>query len=246
MAKLDFLFCAVVWETTASVRIMHELAEQAEQAISRAVSQSLEPGAVKISEYDDVITDGNGRDHFITRDCYIYGPCADLYEEDVLQEYNYLISQLTRRSAFLTIFGLFEYHMKRCLELMISLSGYSGKLSEGVIENAHNVLKKNISNREIQDVNHLIKLRNILAHENGTAIDYHSVKNKAGKKTCSENKLINAISRLVRENSGVSVNDFNGVLMDDRFLTYAVNDIDRYVKSMEQAIQAYWDRKTKS
>lgn len=246
MAKLDFLFCAVVWEATASVGIMHELADQAEQSISRAVSQSLEPGAVKISEYDDVITDENGRDYFITRDCYVYGPCADLYEEDVLQEYNYLISQLTRRSAFLTIFGLFEYHMKQCLELMLSLTNYSGKLNNGVIENTHTVLKKGIAGKGVQDVNHLIKLRNILAHENGAAVDYHLIKNKTCKKTGPENKLINAITRLARENSGVSVNDFNGVLMDDTFLTYAVNDINRYVKEMEQAIQAYWKIKTET
>lgn len=241
MAKFDFLFCAVVWEATASVSIMNELAEQSEQGISRAVSQSLEPGVVKISEYDDVITDEYGRDHFITRDCYIYGPCAAHCEEDVLQEYNYLISQLTRRSAFLTIFGLFEYHMKQCLELMVSISNYSGKLNDGVIENAHNVLKKGISCKEIQDMNHLIKLRNILAHENGTAVNYHSIKNKSSKKTGPENKLLNAISRLTRENSGVTVNIYNGVLMDDRFLAYAVNDINRYVKAMEQAIQSYWD-----
>lgn len=246
MAKLDFLFCVGLWEATASVKIMKELAEQAELAISRAVSQSLRPGAVQVSEYDDVVTDDFGRDYSIISECYVYGPCVDINENEVLLEYKHLISQLTRRSAFLTIFGLFEYHMKQCLELMVSLTNYGGKLNNGVIENTHTVLKKGISGKGIQDVNHLIKLRNILAHENGAAVDYHSIKYKTCKKSGPENKLINAITRLARENSGVSVNDFNGVLMDDTFLTYAVNDINRYVKSMEQAIQAYWKIKTET
>ncbi|WP_217997445.1 MULTISPECIES: hypothetical protein, partial [Pseudomonas] len=58
-------------------------------------------------------------------------------------EYKSLISDLTRRSAYLTIFGLFEHRISGCLDLMTSLSGYTSELKcKGPIEKAHTILTK--------------------------------------------------------------------------------------------------------
>lgn len=43
----------------------------------------------------------------------------------------------------------------------------------------------------------------------------------------------------LRKTKGVSVNIFDGVLMDEVFLEYAVGDFQRYVGEMQAAVQSY-------
>jgi len=50
------------------------------------------------------------------------GSCTG-YDDEVFLEYKELITQLTRRSTYLTIFGIFEHRIIGCLKLMEKLTG---------------------------------------------------------------------------------------------------------------------------
>lgn len=142
------------------------------------------------------------------------------------------------------MFGLFEHRMSQCLNLMVELSGYADPIKGGAIEKTHFMLTKVIGGKEIIDIDHLTVIRNIMAHSDGIAVGYHAYLGKNGRKTDSEKRLLQTICRAQKEMSGLSVNDFDGVLMDDTFLMYAVSEMKRYIGSLEIAVQAY--HKTKN
>ncbi|EPC6178207.1 MULTISPECIES: hypothetical protein [Serratia] len=241
MAMLGFLFSCQLWEATSSIPVMKMLAEQAENNVERAVTEACKPGAIIEGVYDDYNEDEYGEPYYIERTYYSCGSCLGTDHDEVKLEYIHLISQLTRRSAFLTIFGLFEHHMNECLKLMLNLSGYTGKLKGGAIEKTHTMLTKVIGEKGIVDVDHLTIIRNIMAHSDGIASGYHESLVRKSKKTEAENRLLQAIRRV--EIAGISVNDFDGVLMDDTFLMYAIGEIKRYVESLEAAVQTYHKKK---
>lgn len=236
MAKLNYLFSVPLWEATASVSVMKMLAEQAETNIERAVTEACMPGAVTEGVFEDYNEDEYGEPYTIERTYYYCGSCVGSSHDEVKFEYIHLITQLTRRSAFLTLFGLFEHRMSECLKLMIDLSGHTEKLKHGTIEKTHTMLAKVIGGKGIIDVDHLTVIRNIMAHNDGVAADYNKLVNKESKKTDAEKRLLNAICRA---NSHISVNIFGGVLMKDTFLMYAVGEIERYVDSLQETVQAY-------
>ncbi|WP_186350158.1 hypothetical protein [Pseudomonas lundensis] len=74
-----------------------------------------------------------------------------------------------------------------------------------------------------------------MAHSDGTAKGYREINTRIGKKSPSEKRVLSAI----RKTEGVSVNFIDDVLMDERFLEYAVGDFKRYVGEMEAAVQRY-------
>jgi len=215
---------------------MKMLAEQAEKNVSLAVKEADEPGAVTEGEYEDEAYDQYGESYPCQRTYYSCGSSVGYDYDEVKSEYKFLVTQLTRRSAYLTIFGLFEHRMSKCLEFMIDLTKYEGEIkSKGVIEKAHTILKKAIGGKGIADVDHLTMIRNIMIHNDGVATDYKKILTRKGKKTPAEKRLMGAIRRA----EGVSVNDFDGVLMDSKFLMYAVNEFNRYIKSLELSVQTY-------
>ncbi|GLO05274.1 hypothetical protein PPUJ13061_51760 [Pseudomonas putida] len=236
MANLGFAFSIKLYELTSSISIMKMLAEQAEQNVVLAVNAADEPGAVKEGEFDAEAYDENGESYPCTQIYYSCGSSVGYDYDDVKLEYKSLISSLTRRSAFLTMFGLFEHRINGCLEEMISLSRFSGDLKcKGPIEKSHVILKKGFEARHIVDIDHLTIIRNIMIHNDGLATDYHKTACKTEKKTEFEKRLLKAVKRT----DGVDVNPFNGLIVDGRFLTYAVNEFNRYATELEEAIQSY-------
>lgn len=248
MTKLDFLIGFQLWEASSSISVMKMLAGQAEKNVVQAISEANLPGAVKHGTYDDEILDEYGEVRLIVQDYYVCGSCVGNDYDEVKSEYIHLISQLTRRSAFLTIFGLFEHRMIECMKFMISLSGYTDDSKRmnrrEKLEDCHTILKDVIGGKSIADVDHLIILRNIMAHNDGYASNHNEIAHRKDKKTDGEKRQLRAIHRAESENSGISVNDFNGVLMDGTFLMYTVGEINRYVESLEAAVQAYHKAKT--
>lgn len=236
MAILDFLFSIRLCEATSLVPVIRMLAEQAETNVAHAVKEACKPGAVEEREYEDYNENEYGEVVHIKQTYYSCGSCVSSDYNEVKSKYIHLITQLTRRSTFLTIFGLFEHRMGNCLELMTDLSGHTKKLHGGTVEKTHTMLTDIIGGKEIMDVDHLTIIRNIMAHNDGVATNYNKIASKTSKKTEAEKRQLYAINRA---NSGISVNLFNGVLMNDKFLMYAVGEIERYVKSLEAAVQAY-------
>ncbi|WP_338628394.1 hypothetical protein [Yersinia intermedia] len=231
-----FLFSFQLWEATSSISVMKMLAEQTEKNVTLAVKEADEPGAITKGEYEDEAEDQFGEYFSFQRIYYTCGSCIGDDREEVRSEYIRLITQLTRRSAFLTIFGLFEHRISECLQFMINLSDYKEGISgKGVIEKTHTILKKVFEGKLILDVDHLTVIRNIMIHNDGVAKNYNKLLNLKSKKTHAEKRLLNA----VRRTEGITINDFDGVLMNSNFLMYAVGEFERYVKSLETVVKTY-------
>lgn len=231
-----FLFSFQLWEATSSIAVMKMLADQAEKNVTFAVKEANEPEAVTKGEYEDEAYDQYGESFSFQRTYYTCGSCIGDDHEEVVSEYTRLITQLTRRSAFLTVFGLFEHRMSECLQFMINLSGYKEEVDgKGVIEKIHTIIKKVFEGKGIDDVDHLTVIRNTMIHNDGIAKDYNEVLNKKSKKTDAEKRILNAMRRA----KGIKVNDSDRVLMGSDFLMYAVGEFERYVKSLEMLVQTY-------
>lgn len=230
MAVLDFMFSVKLFELTSSISIMTMLAEQAEKNVQLAVNAADESDAVKEGHFEEEAYDENGESYSRTRTYYSCGACVGYDDDEVKLEYKTLIADLTRRSAYLTMFGLFEHRINGCLDLMIGLTNFGDELKcKGPIEKAHTILKKGFDARDINDIDHLTMIRNIMTHT-----DYHKVFCKNEKKTEFEKRLVKAIERT----EGVEVNPFNDIIVDERFLRYAVAEFNRYATGLEQTIQS--------
>ncbi|MFK3973538.1 hypothetical protein ACI2KS_22735 [Pseudomonas sp. NPDC087358] len=235
MADLGFLFSVALFELTSSISTMKMLAQQAENNVQFAMKAANEPGAILTGEFEEEVQDESGVTYLRTRTYYSCGSCVG-YDEEVREEYKMLIAALTRRSAFLTMFGLFEHRISGCLDLMISLTNFGGDLEyKGPIEKTDTILKKGFNARDIDDVDHLTIIRNIMAHNDGMATKYHEIRCKEGKKTTFEKRLIKAIERT----QGIEVNIFNGIIVDEQFLTYVVSEFSRYANALEHTIQKH-------
>lgn len=237
MAKL--FFSLKLWGATSSIPVMKMLAEQAEANISRALSDADKPEAIKSEEFTEEQEYEDGRIRISQRTYYSCGSCVGHEQDEVRAEYKHLIAQLTRRSTFLTIFGLFEHSMVNCLELMDALSSKTTVKEHKTVEDCHKRLKSDFSFINIKDVDHLAVIINIMAHCNGIADNYKILSCKQTKKTAAEKRLLRAIPRAISENAGISITIFNSVLMDDRFLLYAIGEFERYANELVTAVHSY-------
>ena len=234
-----FFFSVKLWEAISSIPVMKMLAEQAEENISRALLDADKPEAIESVEFWDERHHADGEVETVKRTYYSCGSCVGEDQNEVRFTYKHLIAQLTRRSAFLTIFGLFEHRMAGCLDLMDNLLSETTDKKHKTIEDCHKRLKRNFGGESIKDVDHLAVIRNIMAHSDGVANDYKILSCKQTKKNDSEKRLLRAIPRAVAENAGISITIYNNVLMDERFLMYTVGEFERYVDELNTAVRSY-------
>lgn len=233
---LPFILSFQIWGATSSISVMKMLAEETEKNVCLAAKEANEPSAVTKGEYEDEAYDQNGEIFSFQRIYYTCGSCIGDSREEVISEYINLMTQLTRRSAFLTVYGLFEHRIGECLLFMVKLSDHKDEISgKGVIEKTHSIIKEVFNGKGIDDIDHLTVIRNIMIHNDGLAENYNKIKNKKSKRTDAEKRLLKAIYRA----EGIKVNVFDGVLMDSNFLVYAVGEFERYVKSLEVLVQTY-------
>lgn len=154
---------------------MKMLAEQAEKNVLLAVKEADEPGAVTEEEFEDEVCDQYGESYPYTKKYYSCGSSVGYDLDEVKLEHKFLIAQLTRRSAYLTMFGLFEHRISNCLAYMVELTNFEKEKikSMGAIEGAHEVLTKAIGAKGVSNVEHLKVIRNIMTHNDGVARDYN-------------------------------------------------------------------------
>lgn len=234
MTILDSMFNVKLFELTSCVSVMKMLAEQAEKNVQLALSAADESDALKEDFFEEEAYDENGESFSCTRIFYSCGSCVGYDEYEVKLEYKSLIADLTRRSAYLTMYGLFEHRISGCLDLMIWLTSFSDELKcKGPIEKAQVIIEKGFHAKGIDDIDHLTIIRNIMTHNDGMATDYHKTLSKKEKKTAFEKRLVKAILRT----EGVQVNPFNSIVVDDQFLRYAVAEFNRYAIALEQTVQ---------
>ncbi|MGY2397734.1 hypothetical protein [Pseudomonas sp. SDO5271_S396] len=235
MSNLNLAFSFNIFTLAQSILVMKMLAEQTEKNVLLALKEADEPGAVTEKEFEDEGYDQYGESRPFTNKYYSCGSSFGYDADEVKFEHKFLITQLTRRSAYLTIFGLFEHHIGNCLKFMIDLTKNEEELkSKGTIEKFHYILKQSVGAKDIADVDHLTVVRNIMTHSDGTAKDYNEIRSRKYKKP-SEKRLLRAIDRV----EGVRINQFDGLVMDESFLIYAISEFNRYATSLDTAIQNY-------
>jgi hypothetical protein len=218
---------------------MRMLADQAETNVARAVHDADLPGAVTEYEIEQDATDEEGRWHVFFVPYYSCGSCSGYTADEVVGQYKDLISQLTRRSAFLTIFGLFEHRIAGCLDVMDRITGQPEVTKFQTVEHCHRRLKERLGDTGIIDVEHLAVIRNIMAHGDGVAVNYHELVKPNVKRTDYEKRLVKGVERAVNYNTGITINARNVLSMDAHFLDYAVGEFARYVTGVDAAIRRY-------
>ncbi|MFS7250313.1 hypothetical protein AB6869_14730 [Rahnella rivi] len=231
MAKLARMMRFMVNDAIISVNVMKILAEEIEGMINGAVEKIRKPGEVVYREIDIQIDE----DICITEDIYSYKGIFSRHEEETIDEYIYKISQLGRRSAFLTIYGIFEYHLEECCKEIIDISklplGYND-LKGGTLEKINLVLSKVIfaepsPNKAI--IEHLKSIRNTMAHNNG----------KLRPSDGAQRKALRAMQDI---NNGLSLNEYNDINLGVDFLNFAINEFEIYYREIDNALNLYTSR----
>lgn len=241
MAKLNFLFSTFFWGASSSIPVMKMLAQQAEDNITRAVSEEVISKISDSGEFEDDAYDEFGHcTGTRIRDWYSCGSCIG-HDLEVISEYKHLITQLTRRSAYLTMFGIFEHRIIECLQLMAELTGTAIEKKPS-IEICHDLLTKEIGGAGITDVDHLTVIRNIMAHSDGIAEDYHGFSASNTKLKHSQKRLVRELRRAQKANCGISITMFNNVIMDENFLGYAISEFEQYIAKLETAVRTYHNK----
>ena len=240
MAKLPFFFSTALWSATSSLPVMRMLAEQAEDNIIRAVSEEVITRISSFGSYDEDLYDESGdcvgsQSH----DVFSCGPCYSYHDDEATEEYKHLIAQLTRRSAYLTIFGIFEHRMMECQKLMAKLTGTENeKLS---IENCHDLLNK-IGVSGIADVNHFVAIRNVMAHSDGVAENYHSLVQSQQFPDKATRRRVNNVARALNSDCGISISMSNNLIMDRCFLEKAIGEFELYIGKLENVVRAFHEQ----
>ncbi|KAA6093785.1 MULTISPECIES: hypothetical protein [unclassified Pantoea] len=236
MAKLRKPFFLALAMTGVSVRRdMMLLVEQTESVIAHTLSEIVGDSNVIVEQVSDCAEDGSE----IMVDLYSYKGLSGYDECDVKEDYGLLIEQLSRRSTFLTLFGLFEYHLEACGRLMAGMSGYSPPFDEmknGTVEKTHRLLKHILADEKkskSSNIEHLLIIRNLLAHNNGMILN--------DRRKC----LVRALRRIENDKGGVSSNTLS-IQLNAPFLPYVVSEFRRYHEQMESAIHSFYLKKSPS
>lgn len=242
LAKLYPIFSTDVYALLSSISVMKMLVEQAENNILTALKEADYPGAVKESDFQDTEYDHEGKPYTLKKTIYSLGSCIGYDYDEVKLEFKMTITQLIRRSAFLTIFGIFEHRVKNCLDFIDNLEGKKESNIKNPLERAHFFLKEEMGAKQVEDVDHLTIIRNIMIHNDSQAHNYHYLIAKKERKSTFERRLISSIERTKK----VRVTRLNTVIMDEDFLGYAVSEFNRYAKQIDTAIQTHIQKITKN
>ncbi|HGV9228254.1 TPA: hypothetical protein ACNOJ7_003630, partial [Citrobacter amalonaticus] len=239
MAKISFQL-APVWDAVMSVYDINMLVKHTESSIIAAINDVKKTGAVSCH----VVEGDYDEEHSYYHETYYYLSTSGDSEQEVIDKYSHLISQMYRRSAFMNIFGLFEYRMNRCRELMIDISkkSESKKISEqGILQKTHWMLSKVINNnvdRAVNDVDYLRVIRNYITHNNGHLPDFHKTLKKQSRKTKKEKLMLKSVKKAT-EAGVLQVNQFNDIILNENFLPFVVNEFGRYSNEIKESIIDY-------
>ena len=241
MAATKFFFSLQLWGATSSIPVMKMLADQAEGNIARVVSDAF----ISETSSSGTFEEDNFSQHGVflgshKRTWYSYGSCVGYDQDEVASQYRHLIAQLTRRSAFLTMFSIFEYNIIECLKLMTELTN-TEYFSRPSLERCHTLLTSHIGGGSIKNVDHLIVIRNIMAHNNGVAENYKELLNCRKKTSDSQKRLVRELLRILESDCGITITNLNELNMDSRFLDYVISEFHRYTFELRTAVYAYWE-----
>ncbi|HHD7441788.1 TPA: hypothetical protein ACOVFI_000807 [Citrobacter braakii] len=232
MSKIKPFLLTPIWDAVMSTGEMQTLAEHAESFITQAISGVNMPNAIEMEEvhieYDD--------EYSVSHEYYSYRGVSGDSEHEVKHGYAALISQALRRSTLITIYSLFEHHMKKCKKLATQAPGYTKpKEDDGL-----NALKQiqiihNIPAYDITKIDDLRLIRNLMTHNDGM-IDSYS----------DDSQKKHAIaSRRLRDEGVLHITSLEGrVVLNEMFLNYAVNTIKQYFYEIKIALDLHYKTHT--
>ena len=234
----SFRLMILLSELRSALRIMEELAEQAENNIADLIEKAELPGALEISEYEDEVEDEDGQVYCTKTEVYSYGPCSSVFEDEVVLEYKHLISNLNRRSVFLTIYGLFEHHINKLIPDLISISGYAAADRDAILKKINDAFLFRGFEFLQGDIYHLSGLRNSLANNNGEFAHVVSELQKGMVLERKQQRSWDSVNYLLSKDSGVTLNCFNEVSLSEGFLKYTINEINLYFEQMDKGFNS--------
>ncbi|MFM1510039.1 hypothetical protein WFP10_20020, partial [Yersinia enterocolitica] len=102
-------------------------------------------------------------------------------------------------------------------------------------------------NHNAPDLKHLSVIRNFFAHNDGKYYEYKDVKNKPDtERDKKERRTLLAFEQATAEFSGISLNDFNSITMDESFLPEAIDVLEAFARTLSDAITHYGNHKLKT
>lgn len=230
------------WDARMSVGEMRTLAEHTESSICTLLGEINQKDAIQyehqLIEYDE--------ENISSYNFFYYDGISGDSESEVKIKYEHLISQLYRRSAFLTIFGTFEYHLDKCLKRMLDISRSSemkSNINKGIPFRAHIILTTVIAagaSTVIENINHLRVIRNFIAHNNGFINGYSDLLN-SDIRTEKEGGVVLSIGKGI-EAQVLNMDCFDEIFLNDSFLSYTVTELNRYIQQMSDAVEDYHQR----
>lgn len=228
MAELGNIMRFMVHDAIISITMMKILADEIEGMIKVGVDKIRKPGEVRYTEISIPIDE----DITITEDVYSYKGIFSRDKEETINEYIYKVTQLGRRSAFLTIYGMFEYHLEECCKEIITISKFPleyNDLKGGSLEKTNLVLSKIILAKPISNnakIEHLKSIRNTMAHNNA----------KVRPSDGAQKKALRAMEKI---HCGLSVNEHGDINLDIKFLNHAISEFEIYYQEIDNALIVY-------
>lgn len=218
--------------------IMEDLAEQADKNISELVRKAELPGAIEITKWEDVEEDEYGKAHHVPCLYYSYGPCSSSSSaEEVILEYKNLISNIYRRTAFLSIYSFFEHILNRLYEELVDITGYKSTGRLGVFDKincALNLKKIYINQFHVKELSFI---RNSLAHNDGDLKKVVRAIERSEKPSHQELASYEAVKSLSSKCMGVSLSTTHRIYLKDNFLECSIKEISCYFKELKLAFE---------
>jgi hypothetical protein len=150
----------------------------------------------------------------------------DVFLEDIFTSY---FPSIQRRSAFLTVFGFYEYEIEKFCSHFASKNQTNITLSDiknNGLERSHIFIKKIIGVNDtaaFSELKKIIKLRNSCAHNDARI-------------TLKDGQDIKEIVTLLREQSTLLERDGDHILFNTGFIEYVLECFNRYIIEIKKQV----------
>lgn len=150
----------------------------------------------------------------------------DVFLEDIFTSY---FPSIQRRSAFLTVFGFYEYEIEKFCSHFASKNQTNITLSDiknNGLERSHIFIKKVIGVNDtaaFSELKKIIKLRNSCAHNDARI-------------TLKDGQDIKEIVTLLRERSTLLERDGDHILFNTGFIEYVLECFNRYIIEIKKQV----------
>lgn len=222
-----FIFDANLYTMKYSIVVMKNLASETECMINKTIDDYQSSCGPKMHVVE--------LDHGVSEEYYSYKEYYNRNFEDIDEMYMYTLPYLMRRSAFLTIYGMFEYNISKYCTTLIESIKFPLKLSDlarGTIEKSDVFLTKiigmkKINNRDNDNLKSITQIRHLFTHMDGVV-------------SPEDKKIKSAIEKLSKiTDKNIISTENNSVSLGDNFLLFSISVIEKYFNEIERSVYYY-------